>query len=301
MRRLLLALPVVLASPLAAQRPAKPAAAPAPTDRLPVDSAVTIGALPNGVRYYIRENHRPEKRAELRLVVNAGSILEDPDQRGLAHFVEHMAFNGTTHFPKLELVNFLERSGMRFGAHLNASTTFDETVYRLAIPTDSGAFLAKGIQILEDWAHGIAFDTAEVRKERGVVIEEWRGNQGAGMRLLQKQFPVLFRGSRYAERLPIGTKESLETFDPAALRRFYRDWYRPELMAVVAVGDFDRAEVERLIRQHFSRIPKAVKPRPRTRYGVPPRDSTAVAIATDKEANVTQAQVYLFRGGARPQ
>jgi zinc protease len=295
-RPFLVAAPV-LCAPVAAQQATAP---PAAQDRIPVDSAVTIGTLPNGLRYYIRENRRPEKRAELRLVVNASSVLEDDDQRGLAHFVEHMAFNGTAHFEKQALVDFLERSGIRFGAHLNAYTSFDETVYLLAVPTDTGRFLAQGIQILEDWAHGITFDTAEIRKERGVVIEEWRGGQGAGERLRQQQFPVLFRGSRYAERLPVGTKESLENFRPEALLRFYRDWYRPDLMAVVAVGDFDRKAVEQLIRQHFLRIPAAKQLRPRPRYGVPPRDSTAAMIVTDKEATNTTAQLYLFRGAARP-
>ncbi len=242
------------------------AAAQAPADtgaQLPLDPAVRIGTLPNGLRYYIRHNTRPEKRAELRLVVNAGSILEDPDQRGLAHFVEHMAFNGTEHFAKQELVDYIERIGMRFGADLNAGTSFDETVYQLQVPTDTLKLLETGIQILQDWAHGVTFDTTEIRKERGVVIEEWRLGQGAQGRILRQQLPVLFRGSRYADRLPIGTKESLETFQPAALTRFYHDWYRPDLMAVVAVGDFDVDQVEGLIKTHLGRIPKAVNPRPR--------------------------------------
>src|SRR5688572_28989527 len=176
---------------------------------LPIDPAVTVGTLPNGLRYYIRVNHRPEKRAELRLVVNTGSVLEDDDQLGLAHFTEHMAFNGTTHFAKQELVDYIERIGMRFGADLNASTSFDETIYQLLVPTDSAHLLTKGFEILQDWAQGLAFDTTEIRKERGVVIEEWRLGQGAQTRMLRQQFPILFRGSRYAERLPIGTKESL--------------------------------------------------------------------------------------------
>lgn len=277
------------------------AGSPDHRDRLSVDPEVTTGELPNGLHYYIRENPRPANRAELRLVVNAGSILEDPDQLGLAHFVEHMAFNGTTHFEKQELVDFIERTGMQFGAHVNAYTGFDETVYMLRVPTDSAELFATGFQILEDWAHGLTFDTTEIRKERGVVIEEWRGSQGAQMRLMQQQFPVLFRGSRYAKRLPIGTRESLQTFSSEALRRFYRDWYRPDLMAVVAVGDFDERDVERLIREHFSRIPAATDPRPRPRHGVPLRDSTAVTIATDPEATRTTTQVFFFSGGARPE
>ncbi len=262
---------------------------------LPLDRAVKVGTLPNGLRYYIRKNGRPEKRAELRLVVNAGSILEDPDQLGLAHFAEHMAFNGTTNFKKQALVDYIEAIGMRFGADLNASTSFDETIYQLLVPTDSAHLLRTGFQILEDWARGISFDTTEIRKERGVVIEEWRLGQGAQTRMLKKQFPILLRGSRYADRLPIGTKESLEGFAPAALTRFYRDWYRPDLMAVIAVGDFDPAVVERLIRTHFSRVRARAGKRPRPEYSVPQRDSTAVAIATDPEATGTQVGLYILR------
>jgi hypothetical protein len=281
---------VTLASTAWAQQPAR---SPEP---MPVDSAVTIGRLPNGLRYYIRENRRPENRAELRLVVNAGSILEDPDQLGLAHFAEHMAFNGTKHFQKQDLVDYLERIGMRFGADLNASTSFDETIYELVVPSDSAHFLTQGFQILEDWAHGVSFDTTEIRKERGVVIEEWRLGQGAGNRIRNKVYPVLFRGSRYAERLPIGTRASLEGFDPKALVRFYRDWYRPDLMAVVAVGDFDRSNVERMIREHFGRIPPAPKrARVRAAYTVPPRTRAGAVIATDKEAPVSRVEVHYMR------
>lgn len=268
---------------------------PSSSAPLPLDPAVTYGRLPNGLTYYIRENHRPAKRAELRLVVNAGSVLEDPDQRGLAHFVEHMAFNGTRRFKKQALVDYIEAIGMRFGADLNAGTSFDETIYQLQVPTDSAHLLRRGVEILEDWAAGVTFDTAEVRKERGVVIEEWRLGQGAGMRMLNQQLPVLFRGSRYAERLPIGTKTSLETFQPAALVRFYRDWYRPDLMAVIAVGDFDKRVVERLIRAEFGAIPARQHPRPRPVYGVPSRDSAAVAAATDKEATGTSISVYFLK------
>jgi zinc protease len=282
---------------LLAVQPAPPPQAPKAKDELlPLDRAVKVATLPNGLRYYIRKNARPEKRAELRLVVNAGSVLEDPDQLGLAHFVEHMAFNGTAHFQKQALVDYIEAIGMRFGADLNASTSFDETIYQLLVPTDSAHLLRQGFQILEDWAHGVTFDTTEIRKERGVVIEEWRLGQGAQTRMLRQQFPILFRGSRYADRLPIGTKESLESFAPAALTRFYRDWYRPDLMAVIAVGDFDPAVVERLIRTHFSRLrPRGGPKRPRTEFTVPKRDSTAVAIATDAEATGTQVGLYIFR------
>lgn len=277
---------------------AMPAQAPAATaDTLPIDPAVISGRLPNGLRYFVRRNARPANRAELRLAVDAGSILEDDDQRGLAHFAEHMAFNGTRNFAKQELIDFLEGIGMRFGADLNAGTSFDETVYQLLVPTDSAGILERGFQILEDWASAVTFDSVEVEKERGVVIEEWRLGQGAANRMARRQLPVLFRGSRYADRLPIGTRESLASFRQEALRRFYHDWYRPDLMAVVAVGDFDPDTVVRMIRTHLGRIPARADPRPRPAYGIPARDSAAVAIATDREATGTSAAVYFIRPG----
>ncbi len=260
--------------------------------RLPTDTAVIVGTLPNGLRYYVRENRRPEKRAELRLVVNTGSVLEDPDQRGLAHMVEHMAFNGTQHFAKQDIINYIESIGMQFGADLNAYTSFDETVYQLQVPTDTGTALAKGIQILEDWAHLVSFDTLEINKERGVVIEEWRLGLGADARMRDQYFPVLFKDSRYAERLPIGDKSTLETFRPETLKRFYRDWYRPELMAVIAVGDFDKKKVERMIVEHFSGITKSTNGRARTTFPVPDHAQTLVTVATDPEATNTSVEVY---------
>ena len=259
---------------------------------LPRDPRVVVGTLPNGIRYYVRRNAKPEKRAELRLVVNAGSILEDDDQRGLAHFLEHMAFNGTARFPKNQLVSYLESVGMRFGPDINASTSFDETIYELQIPTDSSSIEGKAFDILEDWARGISLDSTEIEKERGVVIEEWRLGRGADARMADKQLPILLQGSRYAERLPIGQKATLETFKPATIARFYADWYRPDLMAVVAVGDFEPTQIEQLIKAHFGDVPAKPNARARTKFGVPDQDSTLVAIATDKEAEYTTASVY---------
>jgi zinc protease len=250
---------------------------------LPVDAAVRIGTLPNGIRYYIRRNAKPEQRAELRLVVNAGSILEDEDQRGLAHFIEHMAFNGTKSFAKNDIVKYLESIGVRFGADLNAYTSFDETVYILPVPTDSAGILEKSFRFLGDVATGILFDSTEVVAERGVVLSEWRNGLGAGERLRDKQFPVIFSGSRYAERLPIGKPEILEKANPAPLKRFWRDWYRPDLMAVVAVGDADPKTLEALIRSTFGGIARRKGARARTVAAVPAHDSTLISIATDKE------------------
>ncbi|HYU34004.1 MAG TPA: insulinase family protein [Thermoanaerobaculia bacterium] len=266
-----------------------------PTDLaavLPTDPAIQTGKLENGLTYYVRRNGVPSDRVELWLVVNAGSVLEEENQRGLAHFIEHMAFNGTQHFAKQELVKYLESIGMRFGADINASTNFDETIYTLTVPTDKPEFLEKGVQFLEDWAHGITFDPEEVDKERGVVIEEWRLGRGASARMFDQQFPVLFQGSRYAERVPIGKKEILEKATPDDLRRFYTDWYRPDLMAVIAVGDVDPAQMKDLIRQHFSRIPAPQSPRERPLYPVPEHADTLVAVATDPEATDTTLSVY---------
>jgi zinc protease len=262
------------------------------TQQMPVDPQITMGKFANGLRYYIRANKKPEKRAELRLVIKAGSILEDDDQQGLAHLVEHMAFNGTQHFPKQELVQFIESLGMRFGADLNAYTSFDETVYMLTVPTDKPETIDRALLILEDWARSVTFDQAEIDKERGVVMEEWRMGRGAGSRMRDKTFPIMFKGSRYANRLPIGKPEIIQGSKPERLKQFYTDWYRPDLMAVVAVGDFDKAAIEKMITAHFSSIPAAAKPRPRPIYDIPDHADTVYAIATDKEATNTTIEVY---------
>jgi zinc protease len=277
----------------AAPQLAAPAALDAPlTATVPIDPRITVGTLPNGLRYYIRKNQRPQGRAELRLAVNTGSILEDDDQRGLAHFVEHMAFNGTRHFPKQDVVTFLQSTGMRFGAHINASTSFDQTVYQLTIPTENPAVIDRSMLILEDWAQNVTFDPVEVDKERGVILEEWRLGLGASARMLDTQLPILLKGSRYAERLPIGKPDTLQNFAHERLKKFYADWYRPDLMAVVAVGDFDVAAVETLIKSHFGPIPAAKAPRPRTVYDVPGHPGTLYAIASDPEATATTVTVY---------
>jgi len=261
------------------------------TELMPVDSQITIGKFANGLRYYIRANKKPEKRAELRLVIKAGSILEDDDQQGLAHFVEHMAFNGTQHFPKHELVSFIESLGMRFGADLNAYTSFDETVYMLQVPTDKPETMDRALLVLEDWARNVTFEPAEIDKERGVVMEEWRRGRGAGRRMLDKIFPIMLKGSRYADRLPIGKPEIIQGAKPDRLKKFYADWYRPDLMAVVAVGDFDKAAMEKMITAHFGSIPAADKPRPRPTHDVVDHPGTNYAIATDKEMTSTIIEV----------
>ena len=258
---------------------------------VPIDGKVRIEKLDNGLTFYIRSNPKPKNRAELRLAVNAGSILEEEDQQGLAHFLEHMAFNGTENFEKQELVEYLQSIGMRFGADINAYTSFDETVYQLQVPTDDPEILEKAFVILSDWAHRIAFDEEEIDKERGVVVEEWRSRLGANSRITDKQLPKMLHGSRYVDRLPIGKKEIIETAPKEAFTRFYRDWYRPDLMAVVAVGDFDEKQIEKLIKKHMGAIPAAENPKPRPSFPVPDHEETLFSIEKDPELTNTLVQI----------
>jgi zinc protease len=265
-----------------------------PAARLALDPLVKTGTLDNGVRYFIRANAFPLKRAELRLVVNAGSVLENPDQVGLAHFVEHMAFNGTTNFPKQDLVHYLQSIGSRFGPDVNAYTSFDETVYMLTVPTDTGNYVRKGIQVLGEWAHRLRFDPKEFEAERGVVTEEWRLRRGASGRALDKHFPTLFKGSLYAERLPIGTPENLKNAPLATAKAFYDKWYRPDLMAVIVVGDFSVPDIEAMVRSEFGQIAKPTAPLRRPQPMIPAHEATYVSIAADQETPNTTVEMYAF-------
>lgn len=272
--------------------------AQAPSDldqKVPLNPKVRYGELSNGMRYYILKNKEPENRMELRLALNAGSMQENEAQQGLAHFCEHMCFNGTKNFKKAELVNYLESVGVKFGAHLNAYTSFDETVYMLQLPTDNEENVSKGFQILEDWAHNVSFEGEEIDKERGVVIEEWRLGQGADERMRQEWFPVAFNNSRYAERLPIGKVDILENFEYKTLIDFYKDWYRPNLMAVVAVGDFDVDEIEAKIKKHFSGIKNPANEKPREEYTVPTNKDLDVMVLTDKEARTAMLRLQFLQ------
>ncbi|GLR20086.1 M16 family metallopeptidase [Portibacter lacus] len=221
---------------------------------IPNDDKVTIGTLSNGMKYYIQQNTKPEQRAELRLIVNAGSMQEDDDQLGVAHFVEHMAFNGSKNFEKNELVDYLESIGTKFGPDLNAYTSFDETVYMLQVRTDSMELFDKGLLVLFDWASGISFDPEEIDKERGVVTSEWRSRLSGEQRMQKNYFPVMYHNSRYAKRLPIGTPEIINNVTPEVVKRFYKDWYRTDLMAIAVVGDVDVKETEEKIKKLFAPI-----------------------------------------------
>jgi zinc protease len=271
--------------------------AEAPTPKEPtsplltLDPEVTREQLDNGLTYYLRPNKKPENRLSLMLAVRAGSVNEDDDQQGLAHFLEHMAFNGTKNFEKMEIVNYLESIGMQFGPDINAYTSFDETVYMLDLPTDDPEIVEQGFRILSEWAHNIVLDPEEIDKERGVIIEEWRSRRGAGSRILDKQYPLYFKGSKYAERLPIGLVEVIETAPPEAFQRFYDDWYRPELMSIIAVGDYDQAKMKQMIETHFAPI----KPNPdgpkREFDEVPDHEETLFSIESDPEMTSTSVQV----------
>ena len=251
---------------------------------LPVTPNVKIGKLDNGLTYYLHANPKPEDRIEFRLAVNAGSILEDEDQLGLAHFTEHMLFNGTENFEKNEIVNFLQNMGLEFGGDLNAYTSFDETVYILPIPTDKEGNLDKAMQVLSDWSHRATMDGEEIDKERGVVLEEWRLSRGAYDRMRNATWPIIFRGSLYAQRLPIGDPEIIKNFKYEVIRRFYKDWYRPDLMAFIAVGDFDADEMEAKVKAYFGDWKMPAKPRERPYTEWPDFKETRIALASDKEA-----------------
>src|SRR6185312_16163534 len=266
---------------------------PAGAQPLPLDTAVHVGHLANGFTYFIRHNEEPKHRVVMYLVNKAGSVLEDEDQRGLAHFMEHMNFNGTRHFPHNELVDYLQKAGVRFGADINAYTSFDETVYELPIPSDNPALLKGGISILRDWAHEALLDTTEINKERGVVLEEKRLGKGAAERMRRQYWPILFRGSRYAVRIPIGLDTVLDNFKRPAIARFYHDWYRPDLQAVIIVGDIDVDSVEKMVRAAFSDLKDPKPERPRVKYRIPLDGRNGFMAVTDKEMPVTVAQVVI--------
>ena len=262
------------------------------SDQLPEDPAVSKGVLDNGMTYYVRSNSEPENRAELMLVVKAGSVDEDDDQQGLAHFCEHMSFNGTKNFPKHELINYFESIGMEFGPEINAYTSFDETVYMLKVPLDEQEYMDKGLQVLYDWACQVNDEDEEINAERGVILEEERMGRGANDRMMKEWLPVFLKDSKYANRLPIGKVDILENFEPKVLRRYRDDWYRPDLQALIVVGDFDQEEMVARIKEKFSAIPTPENEREKQYYDIPGHEETLVSIATDEEAQYPIAYVY---------
>src|SRR3954454_3275193 len=265
------------------------------SQQMPVDPAAVLGTLPNGLRYYVRANAKPAHRAELRLVVKAGSVLEDDDQQGLAHFVEHMEFEGTRHFPRQSIVDFLSSLGLSIGPDANAATSFDDTQYTLRVPTDVPGVLDRALLVLEDWAGGASFEQRGIDRERGIVLSEWRMHLGAKERTGDRVRKVQLEGSRYADRTPIGKPESIERAQREQLLRFYHDWYRPHLMAVVVVGDIDSDATVRMIKEHFSSLASPVPARPRPAFDVPDHPGTRYTIVTDKETSATAVEVSELR------
>ncbi len=257
------------------------------------DPKVKIGKLDNGLTYYIRENSYPKDRVEFRLAVNAGSNQENDEQQGLAHFTEHMAFNGIEGFPSNSVVDHLRSKGVVFGADLNAYTSFDETVYMIPMPTDDPGNIDLGLKILRGWAAGLLYDHKEIDEERGVIIEEYRLGLGADDRMRKEYWPVLMKDSRYADRMPIGKLDILQTFDYQVIKDFYHDWYRPDLQAIIVVGDINAAEVEAKIKTMFGNIPAKQNPRKKEIYGIGVNKEPLVAVCTDKEA--TGNQIMLIR------
>ena len=269
-------------------------------DTLSVDTNVRIGKLSNGLTYYIRNNKKPEQKVELRLVVNAGSILEDDDQQGIAHLSEHMAFNGTTHFKKNDIVSFLQSIGVEFGNDLNAGTSFDETTYILPIPTDKPGNIEKGFQILEDWAHNVTYDSNDIDGERPVILEERRLGKGANDRMYRQIYPDLLAGSLYSKRLPIGIDSIIMHASYETIRKFYKDWYRPDLMAVIVVGDIDPKKAEGLVNKYFSGLKNPENERPRIQPAVPQYEKNTAKVVTDKEATNYTVIVYYSASKIEP-
>src|SRR5260221_1742210 len=266
-----------------------------PSQQVPVDPEVLVGTLPNGLRFYVRPNRKPARRVEVRLVVKAGSVLEDDDQQGVAHFVENMEFEGTRHFPRQGIVEFLGSLGLGIGADANAATSYDDTQYTLRVPTDVPGALDRALLVLEDWAQGASFDQDGIDRERAIVLSEWRMNLGAGERTADKVRRVQLEGSRYADRPPIGKTDVLQRVPREALTRFYRDWYRPNLMALIVAGDVDRDAVVSMIKTHFSSLSNPSPARPRPAFDVPDHPGTRYAVVTDTETTATEVELTDLR------
>jgi zinc protease len=271
-----------------------------PSEPLALDAGIRTGTLPNGLVYYVDRNAEPQGRAEMRLVVDAGSALEDEDQRGFAHFLEHMLFNGTERFEKNEIIGFLERAGMRFGVGLNAYTSFDETVYTLTIPTDSADLYATAFDVLEDWAGAALIQPEEVEKERGVIMEEWRARQQSAQgRILEQLIPLYAYGSRYEQRLPIGDTAVVQRGSAERMRDFYEAYYRPDRMAVVVVGDIDVDATVEMVEEHFSGLENPAAKARANAFEVPVHTETLVRSVTDPEYPVASVEID-FKVPARP-
>lgn len=260
---------------------------------LPIDPQVRYGKLSNGLTYYIRHNELPKERADFYIAQNVGSMLEEENQRGLAHFLEHMAFNGSKNFPDKGMDEFTESVGMRGGENFNAYTSFDETVYMIMnAPVTRESVVDSCLLILHDWSGFITLADSAIEKERGVIREEWRTRQDAQARLWEQQLPKMYPDSRYAHRMPIGTIDVINNFKPNELRDYYHKWYRPDLQAIIIVGDIDVDKVEAAVKKIFADIPAPVNPAPREMFEVADNDMPLISIATDKEASNTILSIF---------
>jgi len=267
---------------------------------VPVDKEVRIGKLDNGLTYYIRHNEYPKNQVDFYIAQKVGSILEEDDQRGLAHFLEHMCFNGTRNFPGSSMIKWLETVGVKFGYNLNAYTSVDETVYRISsVPTERIGVQDSCLMILSDWADGLLLEGKEIDEERSVIHEEWRSQLPPNMRIMEKLLPELYPDSRYGHRLPIGTMEVVDHFPHQALRDYYEKWYRPDLQGIVVVGDIDVDRIEGKIKEMFSKIEKPVNPAERVYFPVADNEKPIVAFGSDKEQDKYVAQI-MFKYDALP-
>lgn len=271
---------------------------------LPVDKNVRIGQLDNGLTYYIRHNKLPENRAEFYIAQKVGSILEEPQQRGLAHFLEHMAFNGTKNFPGddkgLGVIPWCETVGIKFGTNLNAYTSIDETVYNISnAPIDRTGVLDSCLLILHDWSNYILLKDDEIDKERGVIREEWRSRNSGMLRVYTDLLPIIYQGDKYADCMPIGSINVINNFPYKDIRDYYHKWYRPDLQGIVIVGDIDVDTVEAKLKAVFADVQKPVNPAERTYYPVADNKEPIVAIGTDKEVDDPSIEIY-FKQDATP-
>ncbi|MBO7288329.1 MAG: insulinase family protein [Bacteroidales bacterium] len=261
--------------------------------QLPMDPNVRYGKLENGLTYYIRHNEKPDNRADFYIAQKVGSVLEEENQRGLAHFLEHMAFNGTTNLPGMTLRNYLQSRGVKFGENLNAYTAIDETVYMVTnVQTDLPGLVDTCLLILHDWSSFIALEEAEIDNERGVILEEERTTGGANRRVWETLLPKMYPGSPYGERLPIGTKEVIANFSYQELRDYYNKWYRPDLQGIIVVGDIDVDAIEARIKEMFADIPAPVNPAERTIFPIADNAEPIVAVASDPELTSTSLQIF---------
>lgn len=266
----------------------------------PIDPNLRMGVLENGLTYYVRHNKQPENRADFYIAQKVGSMQEEDSQAGLAHFLEHMAFNGTTNFPGKTMLEYLQDNGIKFGTNINAYTSFDETVYYVSkVPTDNQNLVDSVLLVLHDWSCGIALEESEIDSERGVIREEWRTRGGAQQRLWEKLLPVMYPDSKYANRMPIGDIDVINNFKPQEIRDYYHKWYRPDLQGIIVVGDFDVDEMEAKVKELFSKIPAHENPAHREYFPVPDNKEPIITVATDPESTNTQIMIF-YKHDANP-